>query len=167
MRIKSWMLQNDSGKNHVCLDVPEPHSCCRTSGPFRLEQSERLHPEALQSRRDSRSQATFPDEVSLPQIAICEHSSSPMLPFQPLLEAYVQPQRAAATHVFHLGSNKLISRYLRIRFVGHAAAAPEQSGVEAPDVTNAHKTPCAFGNRSRPATPSEAAGRLTTSLSPW
>ena len=70
-------------------------------------------------------QFSCPDVGSTPQTAFCEHAAAPTMPFQPLLQRQLELQDRQETlnptvcHALHLGTATPVSRYLRLRFVGH------------------------------------------------
>ena len=76
-------------------------------------------------------QVSCPDVGSTPQRAFCEHAAAPTMPFQPLLQRQLEPQDCrdgTVCHALHLGTATVVSRYLRLRFVGHCTPVSNQAG---------------------------------------
>ena len=76
-------------------------------------------------------QVSCPDVGSTPQTAFCEHAAAPTMPFQPLLQRQLEQQdrkNGAVCHALYLGTASVVSRYLRLRFVGHCTPLSDQAG---------------------------------------
>lgn len=79
-------------------------------------------------------QVSFSDNASLPMTAVVEHAAGATMPFQPLMELQMERHPGGGEslcHILHLGNDTIVSRYLRLRLLGHrgmSGVAGEPSG---------------------------------------